>query len=281
MREALYSIGEVSRTLGMSIPTIRHYEKMNLIKPSYVNRDTRYRYYNMVSFWDLEVIRTCRNLGFSIKEINDLKNSKSLTDQLNMVQVLKDRTKSEIERCQKTYRDLEWLEDKWTQNEQQLREPQVTPVCRCLPKMKVMRVSIDDVEPEYRNADCHVQQARLHLEIQKKTRKKMEQGYSYRVDYGYELDMESLKDKKISITSEWAHLEDYDKVSRTSKLAVMPAGRYVCFRACLWKDDSWMDTVVEYLKEQHLTPKKIYAEELSLYLYEYRDICHEIRVLVQ
>lgn len=53
----LYTIGEVSRFLKISSKTLRHYDKLNLLKPSYIDPDTNYRYYQYDQFFNIDVIR--------------------------------------------------------------------------------------------------------------------------------------------------------------------------------------------------------------------------------
>ncbi|MCB2357229.1 MerR family transcriptional regulator [Clostridium estertheticum] len=53
----LYSIGEVSRILNIPPKALRHYDEINLIKPSHIDADTRYRYYNYEQFFIIDVIR--------------------------------------------------------------------------------------------------------------------------------------------------------------------------------------------------------------------------------
>ncbi len=39
-----YTIGEVSKIMGISTQTLRYYSSIDLLKPAYVNPDTGYRY---------------------------------------------------------------------------------------------------------------------------------------------------------------------------------------------------------------------------------------------
>lgn len=62
-------IGEISKMLGISIETIRFYEKEGIVKPTRDN-DSGYRDYEM---WDLFYLIDCmeyRNIGMSVKEIS-------------------------------------------------------------------------------------------------------------------------------------------------------------------------------------------------------------------
>ena len=44
-QENLYSIGEAAEILGISVQTLRYYDKIKLLEPAYINPNTGYRYY--------------------------------------------------------------------------------------------------------------------------------------------------------------------------------------------------------------------------------------------
>ena len=45
-----YSIGKVAKIHNMTIESLRHYDRVGLLKPSYINEDTGYRYYSAKDF---------------------------------------------------------------------------------------------------------------------------------------------------------------------------------------------------------------------------------------
>ncbi|WP_028264458.1 MerR family transcriptional regulator [Atopobium fossor] len=77
-KEKLYQIGEVSRMGGISQRTLRHYNKLKLLEPDFVD-DNNYRYYSLQTMLKLPVIRYLRMLGFSLKEIAPMLRSKNLS----------------------------------------------------------------------------------------------------------------------------------------------------------------------------------------------------------
>ncbi|WP_024613284.1 helix-turn-helix domain-containing protein [Clostridium sp. Ade.TY] len=64
-----YSIGEVSKITDISIDRLRNYDKINLIKPYYVDPKTSYRYYVSEQFRRLRFINYLRKIGVPLKEI--------------------------------------------------------------------------------------------------------------------------------------------------------------------------------------------------------------------
>ena len=67
-----YTIGEVSKIMGISTQTLRYYSSIDLLKPAYVNPDTGYRYYSDDQFHFIDRIRYLQKLGMSLDEIKDI-----------------------------------------------------------------------------------------------------------------------------------------------------------------------------------------------------------------
>lgn len=66
-----YLIKDLASKTQLSTDTIRFYEKKNLIQPSF-RADNNYRYYNQDALKRLILIKRCRNLDMTLKEIETL-----------------------------------------------------------------------------------------------------------------------------------------------------------------------------------------------------------------
>lgn len=64
-----YRIGEVAKLSGVSAKTLRHYEKVGLLRPAAVDVRTGYRRYAATQLRDLASILALRDLGLSLIEI--------------------------------------------------------------------------------------------------------------------------------------------------------------------------------------------------------------------
>lgn len=67
----MYSIGQFSKKTGVSIRTLRYYDEMNLLKPSYISETGR-RFYENEDIITLQKIKGLKTLGFSLKDIQEL-----------------------------------------------------------------------------------------------------------------------------------------------------------------------------------------------------------------
>lgn len=73
MSKTKLKIKEFSRLCQVTVKTLRHYEKIGLLKPAEVDEWTGYRYYSVSQMQTLNSIRLLKEIGFSLEEILDLK----------------------------------------------------------------------------------------------------------------------------------------------------------------------------------------------------------------
>lgn len=86
----MYKIGEFSTISKTTIKALRYYEKENLLKPVYIDRNTGYRYYETSQLIEISRIISLRQIGLSIKDI------KKILSGYDMIKILEKR-KKEIE----------------------------------------------------------------------------------------------------------------------------------------------------------------------------------------
>ncbi len=65
------TIGQLSRRTGVPIKTLREYEQLGLIY-TLGRSESNYRLFDEEALWCVQVIRTMRSLGLTLKEIQDL-----------------------------------------------------------------------------------------------------------------------------------------------------------------------------------------------------------------
>jgi DNA-binding transcriptional MerR regulator len=78
--EGLLSIGEVSRMKGVGVKALRHYERIGILTPAYVNPATGYRYYSMGQMPTVDVIVVCVDLGIPLARVRECQRSDGSLD---------------------------------------------------------------------------------------------------------------------------------------------------------------------------------------------------------
>ncbi len=74
-KQELFQIGAVAKMFHLSVGLLRHYEKIGLLTPEYIDNETGYRYYSIRQFECLNTIRYLRILDMPLSQIGDfLKN---------------------------------------------------------------------------------------------------------------------------------------------------------------------------------------------------------------
>lgn len=95
-----YSSGQFARLAGVTLKTIRFYDKKNILKPSYVNPSGA-RFYTEEDFAKLQQILLLKYLGFSLEDIKEL--SIDTADRhflLNSLKLQKKLVKDRLEQMQ-------------------------------------------------------------------------------------------------------------------------------------------------------------------------------------
>lgn len=106
-----YSIGELAKLAGVSIRTLRYYDKIGLLKPA-DRADSNYRYYGKEELYRLQQILFFKELDFELKKIKkllddpDFDRLKALDFQRKQILSRKDRLEKLLDTIDKTIKDL-------------------------------------------------------------------------------------------------------------------------------------------------------------------------------
>ncbi len=87
-----YKVGEIAKFYGVSVDTVRFYDRKGVLKPE-KKGDNNYRTYNKEEFISMDYIMRLRSLGISIENIKKMASNVSLEESLEVVS----ETEREIE----------------------------------------------------------------------------------------------------------------------------------------------------------------------------------------
>jgi predicted transcriptional regulator YdeE/DNA-binding transcriptional MerR regulator len=108
-------IGDFSRVAHVTVKALRHYGRMGLLYPAWVDRFSGYRYYSIEQLARLNRILALKDLGFSLEQIGELLDHPLSVDELRSIlqqkQVeLEERLKAEQSRLVQVGLHLEQIE---------------------------------------------------------------------------------------------------------------------------------------------------------------------------
>ena len=108
--EKLFSIGEVSKIKKITIKALRYYHKMGILTPKYIDKTTGYRYYSIDQFVYIDIIKGCRSLGSSIKELQEIFRDCDSDKLIKYLEVKKCEAKENIKKMNKIVENIDMLE---------------------------------------------------------------------------------------------------------------------------------------------------------------------------
>lgn len=77
-QQELFQIGDVAKLFHISVSSLRHYEKIGLVEPEYINPETGYRYYGTRQFERLNTLRYLRVLDMPLPQIADFLENRNI-----------------------------------------------------------------------------------------------------------------------------------------------------------------------------------------------------------
>lgn len=89
-KRELFQIGDVARMFHLSVGSLRHYEKIGLLQPEYIDEKTGYRYYSTRQFECLNTIRYLRVLDMPLSQIADFLKNRDVDKMRDMLRQQKE-----------------------------------------------------------------------------------------------------------------------------------------------------------------------------------------------
>jgi len=80
------SIGEFAKLKNITTETLRHYDRINLLKPTHIDKNTGYRYYSILQHEKLSTIKELRELDMSLEDIKTYFENKNLGNSIMMLE---------------------------------------------------------------------------------------------------------------------------------------------------------------------------------------------------
>jgi DNA-binding transcriptional MerR regulator len=145
LNKEYFSIGEISKIKGITMKALRFYDRIGLLKPTYTDPDSKYRYYHLSQFVYLDIIKAARTMDISPNDLIPFfksRDSKSLLDFLDMH---KEKTRRKIDALADIIRGIEEVEKSIDRAEKAAREDAV--YLRRLPDRYAVTAPFDQNKP--------------------------------------------------------------------------------------------------------------------------------------
>lgn len=240
-----FSIGEVSKLKKVTIKALRYYHEIGLLVPSYIDAENGYRYYTSNQFNYIDIIKTCRSLGVSIKELLTMFSNQ---DPLYLSQFMS-------KKCLEIKEKIQELEENHTVLETLTKKIEVSQAL----------IKIEEFEVQYfpkRYAiTVPIQQLDAHEAVMGylKLDEKLE-------DYGFGTKFEHGIYYKLSTVGDWKPTNMFELVETDNKqnlnLMKIPTGYYLTYCFSNENEEHKFKELRDYLSEKGLTPEFMLAFEL-------------------
>lgn len=265
-----YTIGEVVKLTGVTSHTLRYYDKMDIFKPSYIDVETGYRYYDSNQFWKLEIIKLCKYMEFSLddmrKVLSENKDSVFLETLMKQRQSIVDR----VSKYNRVLKDLDWYLDESNKMNEAKKE-----------KQDVIEKRFEERKVIYkRNVRSYKE---FHLTLQSISLRETESQDSIRRHYGHFFDMEEFRKGFFYREGEFLDLglEEY-KNTQQGDISILPAGKYVTLITNVRGDRGGIKRLLKYLSDNKLEPKLVCGIEIGWPLFDaLNDLYCEVQILVE
>lgn len=109
--ENLFSIGEVANMKGVTIKALRYYHQTGILIPVYIDTKTGYRYYSVDQFVYIDIIKVCRALGTSTKELQTNFTEKNMDELLKFLALKEKKLSKKIKEMQAVIHTIDKLDN--------------------------------------------------------------------------------------------------------------------------------------------------------------------------
>lgn len=79
-------ISQFAKLTNTPIDTIKHYDRIDLLKPAEVNENNGYRYYDTTQYYDLQLIKFLRSMEVPLAEIKDYMGGRDIESTLGLIE---------------------------------------------------------------------------------------------------------------------------------------------------------------------------------------------------
>lgn len=112
------TIGEFARLCGVTVKTLRYYEKVGLVEPVIVDDFTHYRYYSPCQMQKMNAIKSLKRLGFHLDEIAEIFDEETIRPETDALDLKIAEATEQIEALRRRLRALKAIRKSYDNKQQ-------------------------------------------------------------------------------------------------------------------------------------------------------------------
>lgn len=238
--ETYFTVGEIAKLTNVPIQTLRYYDKMGLLKPAYVNEENNYRYYSVNQFIKIDLLKQCKIIGLSLKEIEALLKEEITAD--SMIEIIDKQKKildEKIKEMESVRSFIDFLDER-------IKESKTNELCNILIK--------ENNEREVRKYICSIKsQKDLELNLRNVILDAEKDYCMMNYEFVFEAPYEIIEsNKEVEYTSIMVYYKD--GVEQCHNKDIIPKGKYLT----MYYDDGnknnycYYKQMIDYIKKNNI-----------------------------
>lgn len=147
----LFTISEFASLRNVNINSLRYYEKIDVLKPAYVDENTGYRYYSPDQLPILDVILLCIDFGIPLKNLKAYVNDDTFIKNSELFETGKKIGQERLRKAQMELNKIEYTLNYLTVNQQYSSQTGLYE--RTIPQRKIVTAKYDGELPEIKKIE--------------------------------------------------------------------------------------------------------------------------------
>ncbi|WFD10250.1 MerR family transcriptional regulator [Tepidibacter hydrothermalis] len=237
------SIGEFAKLRNLTTETLRHYDRIGLLKPIKVDPKTGYRYYSILQYEELGTIKELRELGMSIDEIKKYFDNRNLEQSVNILRDKHEELKNRI-------KELQQLEESIDEKIKHLEEISKEMNFEDIVIKGIKEREIITFDKSIKN---EIDLSYICLKLENELKEIAPIVASNR--YGAIIKQKDIElNNYIESLSMFIFIRDRDNIDE-NHIKKIPKGTYACmyYKGSIWDIGNSLKKMLEYIEEQGYT----------------------------
>lgn len=261
----LFSIGEVSKIKEITIKALRYYHKMGILIPKYIDESSGYRYYSIDQFVYIDIIKGCRSLGTSIKELQEIFQQCDTDKLLEFLEVKRYEAEENINKMNKVIENIDTLRDTIRSSKEILNENEISIKFFETRYIVVLPCSEAGSLKEllyYSDLDKLILEKNIKISVQR--------GVIYNVN-----NNRSLQSRYV-----FNGVEEYKDIKNDKNIKILPAGRYLTIVYNTENKKECIKKVFDYIEENNISIDSIIEFDLFNDIFDTKTYSSQIQIFL-